>query len=87
MIPSGSGDLQIFQPSNTFHTDKSTQILRRQSREFDNWSIGGFDDTVPVSDMIDDFSMIQTESIPDMYESDECDECSCCDDEVFDIDL
>merc|ERR1719491_1578412 len=34
VIPSGSGDLQIFQPSNTFNT--SSQILRRQSRDFED---------------------------------------------------
>jgi len=84
VIPADSGDLQIIEQHNTYHTDERSHILRHPSREFDDWTIGGFDNTVPMPNMIHDFSMIQTEAIPDMYESDEY---SCCDDEVFDIDL
>ena len=48
------------------------------SQEMNDWTVGGFVETVPIS------NVIQSHVIPEVYNSDEY---SCYDDEVFDIDL
>jgi len=82
--PTHSGDLHRFQQSDTYQTEESMQLVRHPSRELEDWVIEGFDESTHRSNMLRHSNKVQTEIIPDMYESDDS---SFHDDEVFDIDL
>jgi len=78
VTPSRLENLQIFQQPDPYCIEEGMQLPCCPSQEMDDWAIEGFDETVPISDVI------QSHVIPDVYDSDEY---SCYDDEVFDIDL
>jgi len=84
VTPTSSGDLHKFQQSGTYQTEESMQLVRHPSRELEDWVIEGFDESTHLSNMLRHSNKVQTEIIPDMYESDDS---SFHDDEVFDIDL
>jgi len=83
VTPTSSGDLQDFRRPAAYERDERMQILSRQPvREIEDWAIEGFDEAAHSPDMFHDSD--QPELIPDIYEHEDC---SCHDEEVFDIDF